>query len=339
MTASLNILVTMDCEPTTTHTHASATGPTSWASGEQAVLGYAEIARSYGFPVSYFVHPETIAAQADLFKEMARQGASVGLHMHPWKYAMARSGSDRFLEHFGGLDEETQRALLEEAMQTWAEAMGRQPESFRPGSFSANDATFRVLSDLGFRTCSCSLPGRQMPEMRANWTGTVLDPHRAHPSFRQIAGNLDLAEIPLTVDTSRLLAGKIGGAFHPDLRPDIDWSTLYGLEYDQIAESMVEQIVARAPAVSGLQLITHNHYDFSDPSDAACIRLRRALDAVVRACERASIQPVGATISSVGEAVLALPVTDLPFVCEGNLYGQRGEVGTLARAGDRNVTG
>ena len=74
----LNVVITMDCEPTTELTHGSATGPASWALGERAVTGIAEIARSYGLPMTYFVHPETADAQRELFTGLRRDGAGIG---------------------------------------------------------------------------------------------------------------------------------------------------------------------------------------------------------------------------------------------------------------------
>ena len=331
----LRIVMTMDCEPTTALTDGSATGPSDWAFGERAVRGYAAIARAYDWPVSFFVHPETAEAQPDLFLGLEREGAHLGLHVHPWKYAMSRHAGRRYLEHWGGLPDDEQRALLDEAGAIWATAFGRRPDHFRPGTFSANDSTFRILSEAGFVGGSCSLPGRQMPEMRANWTGTEPDPHRAHPVFRQMAGRLDFAEMPVSVDFSRSLQGKVGGRFHPDLRPDIDWQAKFDLGYREIADAIVAQIVERRPAVPVLNLLTHNQFDYTDPSDAACLRLRQSLDAVVAACEAHGVEPTGATVGDVTAAVRALPVPESPFVCEGNMYGKDGAVGTLgmARAG------
>lgn len=330
----LRIVVTMDCEPTTALTDASATGPATWAFGERAVSGYAEIARSYGLPVTFFVHPETAAAQAAMFAALRDDGACLGLHVHPWKYALSTHAGRRYLEHMGGLPEDEQRALVAETAQAWSRAFGERPLHFRPGTFSANDATYRVLADAGFSGCSCALPGRQMPEMRANWTGVDPDPHRANATFRQVAGTLALAEMPLSVDFSRTLRGRLGGTFHPDLRPDIDWSAQYGLGYDDIADAIVAQVLARAPLVPVVNLLTHNQFDYRDPADPARQRLLRALDALMKACEARGAKPVGATMADVTAAVLALPPRDEAFVCEGNVYGRSGGVGTLAtRAG------
>lgn len=331
----INIAITMDCEPITSLTHASATGPDTWALGERAVRGIAAITRDFGFGITYFIHPEPALAQPDLFRDVEAQGACIGLHMHPWKYSLSRHGGRRYLEHYGGLSESEQRDLVSEASALWSEAIGRWPLYFRPGTFSANDAVFKVLAELGFRGGSCSLPGRQMPEMRANWTGTVPDPHRGHARFRQLEGDLDFAEMPLSTDFSIALSGRIGGKLHPDLRPDIDWLAQYDLTYDTIATHIVAQIVERAPAVPVINLVTHNHFDFSDPRHPATVRLTQALAAIRDACARAGVAAVPATMADIADAVLARPPAVQEFVCEGAVYGKGGGVGTLAprRAG------
>src|SRR5262245_17521164 len=168
----IRVVLTMDCEPTTATSHPAATGPATWSAGEDAVLGYVDIAAKHGLPVTMFVHPETAVAQAAMFRELERAGACLGLHMHPWKYSMWRHGGRKFMAHYGGLSAAEQKELLVESTAIWSEAIGHQPKYFRPGTFSANDSIFRVLADHGFRGGSCTAPGRVIPEMQAIWTGS-----------------------------------------------------------------------------------------------------------------------------------------------------------------------
>jgi len=325
----ISVVITMDCEPTTATTHPSATGPRDWAHGERAVRGYRDIAAEYGFPVTFFVHPETATAQAEMFNDLAGQGCCLGLHMHPWKYALWRHGGKRYFAHYGGLPEAEQRALLAEASAIWAEAIGRAPRYFRPGTFSANDAVFRVLVEQGFRGGSCSAPGRVLPEMRAIWTGCEPDPHRGNGEFRQAEGKLDFCNMPLSADFSVLLEGRIGRRMHADFRPDVDWPGEYGVSYATIARNIVAQVRERRPAVPVLNAISHNMYEYRDPSDPTCKRFRAMLEALTEACAQAGVQPVGATVADIADAVLARPPVEEPFVCEGGVFNRSGEVATL----------
>lgn len=325
----ISIVITMDCEPTKATSHPAATGPVDWELGERAVEGYAAIARSYGFPITYFVHPETAIAQADVFRGLEARGACLGLHMHPWKYSLWKHQGTRYLAHYGNLTENEQRELLAESSDLWRDAIGYRPRYFRPGTFSANDSIFKVLSELGFRGGSCSAPGRLMPEMGAVWASTEADPHRGNASFRHVKGTLDFANMPLSADFSRLLEGRIGRRMHPDFRPDTDWLTQYGVTAESIATNIVSQVVERASAVPVINFISHNQYDYQDDADAACQRYRRLLDALCAACEKAGVRPVGATLAEIVDRVLSTPPVIDPLVCEGAVFDAVGEVSSL----------
>ena len=328
----IRIVVTMDCEPTTATNDVSASGPGDWVLGERAVRGYWEIAQAQGYPVTFFVHPETAVAQAPMFNELAGKGACLGLHMHPWKYSLWKHAGKRFMAHYGGLPETEQRELLEEACRIWRDAMGFPPLYFRPGTFSANDAIFKVLAECGFRGGSCSAPGRVLPEFRAIWTGTEPDPHRANAEFRQAHGDLDFAEMPLSADFSALLQGRAGRRMHADLRPDTDWEAQYGVSYKTIARNIVAQVVERNAAVPVINLMTHNHYDYRDGSAAATRRLHVIFRELGAACAAAGMQAVGATLADVADAVLAMPAVTEPFVSEGTVFEIAGAVSTLKTA-------
>lgn len=316
----IKIVLTMDCEPTTATTHASATGPADWNAGEDAVRGYVQIAAEYGLPVTFFVHPEAALAQAAMWQELERSGACLGLHMHPWKYSLWRHQGQKYLAHYGGLTALEQSELLVEAGAIWTQHIGHRPLYFRPGTFSANDAIFQVLASHGFRGGSCTAPGRVIPEMQAIWTGGQADPHRANAVFRQALGALEFANMPLSADFSQLLAGPAGRNMFADFRPDVDWPGQYGVEYRTIAKNIVEQVQERAPKVPVLNSITHNQYAYRNSADPVYRRLRTMLDEMLGACQRAGLRAVGATLNDVADDVLAQPPVQEPFVCEGAIF-------------------
>lgn len=309
----INVVVSMDCEPTKATTHPTATGPQDFAQSERAITGYWEIAKSYGFPVTFFVHPETILAQADMFKALKSEGACIGLHMHPWKYSQCYYGGKRYLAHYGELSEEDQVALLSEAIALFREGMGERPLYFRPGTFSANDAAYGVLTRLGFRGGSVSAPGRVFKEIRSNWTHAELDPHRPHPIYRHIPGDLEFGNMPLSADVSRLLTQKDGRQRYADFRPDVDWPGQFDISYKTIAQNILAQVTERAPAVPVLNTISHNHYEYRDASHPACQRFKVMLDEIAAACERAGVTAVGTTMDDIAGQVLATPVESQEF--------------------------
>lgn len=313
----------MDCEPSRGTTHPLATGPEDWTVGENAVCGYSEIASRYGFPVTLFVHPETAIAQAAMFRDLEQHGACLGLHMHPWKYSRWRYNGSRYHAHYGGLSEAEQLALLAESSALWQDAIGRRPSYFRPGTFSANDAIFRVLDSLGFKGGSCTAPGRVIPEMCAVWSGAEPDPHLANAVFRQIAGDLSFVNMPLSADRSVLLSGPSGRSMYADLRPDVDWLGQYQTSYKKIATNIVSQVLKRDPDVPVLNTISHNQYAYRDSGDPVYQRLQRMLDEVCAACSAANLEPVGVTLSDITNAVLLAPKRDIPFALEGAIFDKK----------------
>ena len=88
------IVVAMDCERSTRDTHAAASGPPNPEKAEIWTRAYADIAAEFGFPVTYFIHPEITVAQPDLFQELEAGGHCLGFHLHAWRFD-ASTNSDR----------------------------------------------------------------------------------------------------------------------------------------------------------------------------------------------------------------------------------------------------
>jgi peptidoglycan/xylan/chitin deacetylase (PgdA/CDA1 family) len=288
------IAVTMDCEPVRSAVGATQTtsGPLTYEDSARFIDGFAGYAQQNGFPVSFFIHPEVAQAHPQLFLDWEQKGACLGLHIHPYKI-----NRTRYRSHFGALTPLEQTILLSEASAVWREAIGRLPIYFRPGTFSANDATFRILTELGFRGGSLSCPGRMYPDLYAVWTGAPLDPHYANEAFRLMEGNLDFVNLPLTVDVSSI-ATVNGRSFSRDLRPDY-----LEADYDEIAGNIVAQLQERNPVVPVMMVVTHNDNDFTNPQDRVCGNYHRSLQAVINACKKAGIEPVGATVESLCDLV------------------------------------
>lgn len=298
------VLVTMDVEMVLPSPKPyGASGPSSYEESERFILAYNRYANEYGYPVTYIIHPEVLPHHAALFHRLEAEGACLGLHIHPWKFS-----DGHYKAHFGGLTRAQQYAIVSEATALWQAGMGKRPQYFRPGTFSANDNTFEVLDTLGFLGGSASIPGRVYPDLNAVWAGATPDPHRANRVFRQVPGDLDFVNIPLSVDlSSHEVRG--GREFCWDLRPD--WEKA---DYRQIASNIVEQVVARNPAVPVVHLVTHNDNDYSNPDDRVCRNYQTVLREVTDAIRRAGAVPVGATFADVCTLVRNKGAVEKAFV-------------------------
>jgi hypothetical protein len=274
---SIFITFTMDVERIAERSPTG--GPVSWEQSERAIRGFADVLTTNDLVATLFITPETATVHPQLFFELEQRGFELGMHLHPQSF---RDNSYR--EHLGGYGYEQQVEILSQAQNDWAEALGRRSASFRPGHFSANDATFRALYDCGFRQGSVSPPERQIPSLRSVWRGADPDAHHAHPSFRLIAGDLDFYECPMTVDADRRI---YDGDSALEFR--IEWGTAE--ELLSVVAKRVDDLVERDVAVKSLVSITHNMFEFEDPDDA----YRHCLDGVSEGIRRV-VEPSGLTL-------------------------------------------
>ena len=211
MSADINVILTMDCEPALFECSPlaiklSGTGPATHEEGESSTRAYVEAADVEGYPVTLFAHPEVAVAQTALLLELQQAGACLAMHLHPYKFDPVRYPRD-----LGAFTAEQQFEMICAAMKVWSDALGQHPRFFRGGVYSANDATFGVLLDLGFEGGSLSVPGRVLPRAMAIWAGAELYPHRANLSFRHIRGDSDFIEVPMSSDISRPMdSGELG---------------------------------------------------------------------------------------------------------------------------------
>ena len=297
------IVVTMDCERPRTETNLKATGPMSWEDSDAFIRGYVKIAHDFNFPVSFFLHPEVAIAQKELFLELEKKGACIdGLHLHPWKFS-----DGKYRAHLGGMSEEDQRAIILKAIALYQSGLNRRPKYFRPGTFSANDATYRVLVDLGFRGGSLSVPGRIYKDLYAIWTGCYPDPHRANKEMRQLEGDLPFANMPLTCDNSKL-EKKGEHYFYRDLRPDYE-----EVDYNVLVTNVVNQLKQRKPAIPVINLVTHNENDYNDYANRVCKNYITVLNEITKVCKSEGLEVEGTTIDKICDMVFKLPIKENIF--------------------------
>ena len=298
------VLFTTDCEPArddvTPHALAmSASGPLDYAESERSIRAFVAAVGARGFPVTVFAHPEVAEAHRDMLLGLQADGACLGLHLHPYKLRGAAYRRD-----LGLYTAAEQRAMLGEAVATWERALDQRPLYFRAGYFSANDSTFGVLSELGFRGGSLSNPGRVLPTHGSVWAGAETYPHRAHLGFRQLAGDSDFVEIPVSVAFGRPMeVGEAG-------ERGFEWPYVPASKYDHeaVIRDVLERVANDAPRFGTVVADTHNDQDYAEPAHPASVNLARILDALAARSVELGLRPVGCTVADLCERVLADPM-------------------------------
>jgi hypothetical protein len=284
---------TAKCELTPYAIEMSGSGPADYVESERAIRGYAAAARAWGMPLTLFAHPEVAIANRELLLELEAEGACLGLHVHPYKLV----GSD-YRYDLGAYSAGAQREMLRRASDRWEDALGKRPRYFRAGYFSANDATFGVLAELGFCGGSLSNPGRVLPTHCSVWAGAESYPHRAHLAFRQHAGASDFVEVPVAVDYQqphlRGHAGDQGFAW-----PYVPSNYNHRL----IIEHLIERFSVESAPCKVIVLDTHNDQEYGDPAHPASVNLAAILETAQSACARRGLRLRGATLSEVCDLV------------------------------------
>ena len=299
MSVTFNVILTMDCEPALFECSPlaiklSGSGPATHEAGESSIRGYVEAAEREGYPVTLFAHPEVAVAQPGLLLELQNAGACLGMHLHPYKFDDARYPRD-----LGAFTAEEQAELISAASGAWSNALGQHPRFFRGGVFSANDATFGVLVELGFEGGSLSCPGRVLPEAMAVWAGSELYPHRANLSFRHIEGDSDFVEVPISVDTSRPMEQ---GDRH---EAGFEWPYVPSRKYDHraVARNVIARSIADGAAFPTYVTNTHQDQDYADPAHPSSVKLQTIFRSLRESASERGIGLSGATIADMCERV------------------------------------
>ncbi|MCC7355332.1 MAG: polysaccharide deacetylase family protein [Anaerolineae bacterium] len=256
---------TMDCE----EVGANQGGPVTWEYGERAIRGYCETLLGHGLGATLFVVPKAAERYADMLREMAQVGIEVGLHYHAQDHG--------YPDYLGAFSAEEQEKMLREGTDQWSQAMGFAPRVFRPGNFSANDATFPTLVHLGFVAGSVSCPLRNFVEAKANWVGAPLYAHYAHKANRLLAGDLLFYEVPVTVDWESVMWG---GKTPLELRIEMVDARNHGYTVRKAVKRQLEA----GSRQSSLVATTHNIFDYASPAEFR----RQVLDGLVAEMQRAA---------------------------------------------------
>jgi peptidoglycan/xylan/chitin deacetylase (PgdA/CDA1 family) len=299
MNDRLNVILTMDCEPALFECspltiELSGSGPATHEAGERSIRGYVEAADREGYPVTLFAHPEVAVAQPGVSLELQDAGACLGMHLHPYKF-----DDDRYPRDLGSFTAEQQTELVAAASKVWSDALGQHPRFFRGGVFSANDATFGVLVELGFEGGSLSCPGRILPEATAIWAGAELYPHRANLSFRHIEGDSDFVEVPISSDTSRPME-------RGDRREiGLEWPYVPSRLYDhaEVARSVISRGIDDGAAFPTYVTNTHQDQDYADPEHPASVNLQTIFQTLRESSSELGIGLSGATIADMCDKV------------------------------------
>ncbi|MDP9383266.1 MAG: hypothetical protein M3Q29_24610 [Chloroflexota bacterium] len=246
----LHIVFTMTCEAVSSSR--VPYGPKAWEQSARAIEGFSNHLLAAGYPPTLFVDPWSAEEHSPLLEELAERGVDLGVYVHP--PALSNGMYKRNLGQYGA---EEQHAMFEVSVERVRSALEVAPRSFRAGNYSANDDTFRLAFEHGFRQGSVSHPGRHLPQEGAEWSGAETDAHYVDPQDRLRAGTMPFLEVPVTTDPDRLHRRGMpfdltieGGVFEQWHRP--------------LAEARLGRMEERGVAFRTLCITTLNRFAYHD---------------------------------------------------------------------------
>ncbi len=274
----LHVLFTMDCEPA--GGKASGSSRATWELSARSIEGFCLRLLNAGYPATLFLSPACAEEHAPLLEELTGLGIELGLHLHP-----EHLGDKRYKDPLGKYDLEHQQALIDHGLERFRDAIGVRPQSFRPGNFSANDATFDALFRLGFRQGSVSSPGRDVPRHAARWSHAPVEAHYVDPHDRLRPGGLPFLELPVTTDPDKI---GFGGYAH-DLCIE---SGYFDKWHRPIADRWIERLGTDPVPFPTLCIFTHNHFAYHRDDDPQSVTLEALLNYCTMLSTQYDIVPV-----------------------------------------------
>ena len=251
----------------------------TWEIAERAVRGLYELFAERGLVhgLGFCSEPEVARRQAGLLNEMAGSGCWQALHFQVRGYRPPGAAEDYdWRRPMTWYDYEDQLEAITLAKDDWEQAMGTTADSFGACCAQANDYTFPILAELGFRQCYVSAPGRwnPSPEVGHLWHGAF--PHTRHCSSRSrlVPGELALYEFPITRGLEQIPAGPPGTWTVKDCRAEAELS--FG-ETMALCEASVRDQMRRDHPVLSLHNPTHNTWDVGDRASGR----RRAIETTI----------------------------------------------------------
>jgi len=272
----------------------------TWEVAEQAVVGLAELFAERGLThaLGFCSEPEVAVRQSALFQETAAAGCWQALHFQIRGYRPQGASEDYdWKRPLSAYSYDEQIAAIRIAKDEWEQALGMPTDNFGACCAQANDDTFPVLAELGFRQSYCSGPGRYDPANGQRWWGAYPHSHHASSKSRLVCGDLDLYEFTLT----RTLVPEPGpgGTFCVgDLRAEKE------LGFDEaaaMARAGIDDMLLRDHPILYVHAPTHNTWDVGDRSSGRRRAVETVIDVAYALADEYDLELVPATLKDMHE--------------------------------------
>lgn len=273
----------------------------TWEDAEAAVLGLTELfqQRDMTRALGFCSEPEVAIRQSDMFRETAAAGAWQALHFQMRGYRPQGATEDYDWERpLSFYDYDEQKAVLAIATDEWSQALGMPARNYGACCAMANDYTFPILDELGFRQSYCTIPGRYNPAMGQEWWGAFPHSHHASAKSRLVCGDLEIYECPIT-RTMQPVPGPDPGTWRvSDCRPEAE------MDFDTMLEMMeanIQDMLLRGHPLLYVYVLTHNTWDTGELGTPRRRALEATLEAVQTLADNHDLELVPASLEDIHE--------------------------------------
>ncbi|MDO9464686.1 MAG: polysaccharide deacetylase family protein [bacterium] len=281
---NLYFIFTMDCERVGTESWMNDGAP-SWSISEKAILGMAEVLKRKKAIGGFYSTPATAKKHRKIFIELAKEGFELGLQFHCDSFRDLK-----YRKHLGQYEYKKQKEILKLAKQDWEDALGMESTVFKPGYGSANDHTFPILSELGYRETSNTYAGGYDRSVGRDWRGAFPYAHHASSESRLICGNLDLYKIPVTALLPGMFSSRI------TLNPDM--YSLRGV-HSRLIRTYVQTMLEKKQPIKTVVAATHNTTDYLDKNDVRTQLMGYIIDSARETAKKYGLNFVPATLEKI----------------------------------------
>ena len=273
----------------------------TWEVAEQAVRGLAELFAERGLihALGFCSEPEVAIRQSAMFREMAEAGYWQALHFQIRGYRPQGASQDYDWDRtLAAYDYDEQKEAIQIAKDEWEQALGMEAQDFGACCAAANDYTFPILAELGFRQCYCSGPGRYNPDAGQVWWGAFPHSHHVSSKSRLVCGELDLYEFTVT-RSLKPVPGPAPGTWRVQ-----DFRAEYEMGFDEImelADASITDMLMRDHPILYIHAPTHNTWDVGDRTSPRRKAIETTIDVVYALAEKHGLDLVPATLKDMHE--------------------------------------
>ena len=282
----LFVSFTMDCPGVARGT--GYPGPASWPFAKKSMVGFVQALGAAHLKASLFLASDLCKRVGDTVSEFDDSRVELGLLSDP--------RLEGFKGSLAGYRVDYQKEIISLGVSTFQNVFGREPETFRPGEFSANNDTVIAACELGFRQGSFSLPERDVASACSTWKGAYPFSHHMDPLDVLHPGTLELYDVPVTSDFDRTTLNgqeEFTPLFLGTEQRDIKSNAAF------LVSKHIERMTREDIHVKTITCMSTNAANYADPGSRASQMLAHVIDTIKRLADEHHLMLVPATLADI----------------------------------------